>query len=320
MKFTGGYNFKSNDGRPDYSNIDYWAAHPYKKDPADSIPAPLRSNPIDSAVDVFFLHPTTYTTTPPTQKYNADIDDSVLNAKTDYTTILYQASVFNESCRVFAPRYRQANLSMYFHKDTAEAMSAFNLAYADIKTAFQYYLDHFNQGRPIIIASHSQGTTHAKRLLKEFFENKTLYNKLVCAYIIGIAVEKDYFSAIPLCKDSISTGCFISWRTFRTGYIEKKYIRNEKFEAAVVNPLLWTSTNEYAPPTMNKGAVLLKFNKVYPHTNDAVIHGNILWISKPRFPFGFVVKSKNYHAGDINLFYLNIRKNIKDRIGAFWKK
>ena len=30
---------------------------------------------------------------------NADIDDDYLNAKTDYTTILFQASVFNQQCR-----------------------------------------------------------------------------------------------------------------------------------------------------------------------------------------------------------------------------
>ena len=33
------------------------------------------------------------------------------------------------------------------------------------KAAFQYYLEHYNNGRPFIIASHSQGTYHAKRLI-----------------------------------------------------------------------------------------------------------------------------------------------------------
>jgi hypothetical protein len=43
-----------------------------------------------------------------------------------------------------------------------------------VKTAFLYYLQHYNNGRPIIIASHSQGATHGKRLLKEFFDGKEL--------------------------------------------------------------------------------------------------------------------------------------------------
>ena len=32
------YTFKSIDGKPDYSNINYWAAHPWKWDPSDSLP------------------------------------------------------------------------------------------------------------------------------------------------------------------------------------------------------------------------------------------------------------------------------------------
>ena len=49
--------------------------------------------------------------------WNADIDNEELNEKTDNSTILYQASVFNKYCRVFAPRYRQANLQAFFTSD-----------------------------------------------------------------------------------------------------------------------------------------------------------------------------------------------------------
>lgn len=109
-----GYNFTSADGKPDYSNFNYWAAHPWKNDPSDSVPKPLRKNFVkDSMVDVFFLHPTTLT-----DKYdsswNANINDAAINAKTDNSSILYQASVFNEQCRVFAPRYRQAHYRAFF--------------------------------------------------------------------------------------------------------------------------------------------------------------------------------------------------------------
>src|SRR5262245_33968098 len=104
--FRGNYQFKSKNGSPDYSDLKYWAAHPLKWDPSDSVPRPLRGDAVDSTVDVFFIHPTTYTDRK--KGDNADIDDDYLNAKTDYSTILYQASVFNGQCRVFAPRYRQA--------------------------------------------------------------------------------------------------------------------------------------------------------------------------------------------------------------------
>ena len=144
---------------PRYSDINFWAAHPDKYDPSDSIPAPLKPAYIyDSTVDVFFLHPTTFTQKG-AQSWNADLADVNLNVKTDYTTILYQASAFNE-CRVFAPRYRQAHLRAYFVNGT-EAAHAFDIAYEDVKAAFNYYLEHYNNNRPFIIASHSQGTTHA---------------------------------------------------------------------------------------------------------------------------------------------------------------
>ena len=59
--FKSQYQFKSPNGKPDYSDLNYWAAHPWKWDPSDSVPLPLRNEYKDSLADVFFLHPTTYT-------------------------------------------------------------------------------------------------------------------------------------------------------------------------------------------------------------------------------------------------------------------
>ena len=36
------YNFKSSKGVPDYSSLNYWASHPWKTDPADNIPSPIK--------------------------------------------------------------------------------------------------------------------------------------------------------------------------------------------------------------------------------------------------------------------------------------
>jgi hypothetical protein len=319
MKYTQGYHMHCINGIPDYSNLDYWAAHPYKLDLSDSVSKPLRKQVRDSTVDVFFIHPTTYTLEIKDGKDNAAIDDSYINAKTDYSTILYQASVFNGSCRVFAPRYRQANLLMFIEKDSVRKKVAFELAYQDLKVAFIYYLEHYNNQRPFIIAAHSQGSLHAKRLIKEMIEGTPLQNRLVCAYLPGMPVEKNYFNVIKPCEDSLHTGCFVSWRTFRKNYTAELYTGHEKDEISVTNPLTWTTNTSVAPKSLNRGAVLYRFNSVYKHVNDARIHNNILWISKPRFPWGFTYLSKNYHLGDINLFYMNIREDVKRRIGLFWK-
>ena len=154
---------------PDYVDLKYWAAHPEKKDMADSLPAQsnFKDEQATAEVDVFFLHPTTLTKG---GGWNGDLTDEALNKKTDGSTILYQASIFNAAGRVYAPRYRQAHYVCYLTKDTASAKAAFELAYQDLKAAFVYYLENWNKGRPIIIAAHSQGTQHAKRLMKEFFD------------------------------------------------------------------------------------------------------------------------------------------------------
>ncbi len=198
--YKTGYNFKSTDSTPDYSNLNYWAAHPWKWDPSDSVPQPLTKDyRKDSVVDVFFIHPTTFTDFSD-DRWNASIDDSVINSKTDYSSILYQASVFNEECSVFAPRYRQAHLKAFYNDDKEKDSIAFALAYRDVKNSFKYYLEHFNNGHPIIIASHSQGTLHAGKILKEFFEGSLLKNRLVCAYIIGMPFQKIIFLNYSLAK------------------------------------------------------------------------------------------------------------------------
>lgn len=313
------YNFKSATKIPDFSNLNYWASHPWKIDAADNVPSSIQNKIQDSLVDVFFIHPTTYIDPSMTLGWNADIDNETLNKKTDNSTILYQASVFNEHCRIFAPRYRQANLKAFYASDKSVADKAFDLAYEDVKAAFEYYLKYYNNGRPIIIASHSQGTLHAARLLKEFFEGKPLQKRLVCAYIIGLPVFQNYFSVLKPCTDSTATGCFISWRTFKEGYVPA-FVQKEKEIAYVTNPLTWTLNENLAPSILNKGGILRDFNKVIPGVVHAQIHGNVLWVNKPKFFGNIFLTIKNYHIADYNLFYMNIRENIATRIRSFLLK
>ena len=157
--------YQDTTAEPDYTNLNHWAAHPDKWDVSDTIPLSLKNEKRDTTADVFFIHPTTFLKNKKhPKKWNADIHDAELNAKTDYSTILYQASVFNGSCRVFAPRYRQAHIASFFSDDTMNARKALTNAYEDIRKAFQHYLKYEHKGRPIIIAAHSQGTMLALHL------------------------------------------------------------------------------------------------------------------------------------------------------------
>ena len=323
QKFVSNYSFKSVDGKPDYTNLDYWAAHPYKHDPSDSVPKAFQKNyHPDTTVDVFFIYPTTYTDPLKSSGWNAPIDSALLNAKTDYSTILYQASIFNEAGRVFSPRYRQANYGSYFpvtKEDSILALASFEEAYQDIKKAFEYYLQHWNNGRPIIIASHSQGTTHAKRLLKEFFENKPLQNKLVVAYIVGIPVTENFFTSLKPCVSPDQTGCFCTWRTFKEGY-ESEAIKKETQKIIVTNPITWDVNKPNSDRLLNRGSVLLNFNKITRNAADANIHNGILWTHKPKFFGNIFFTNKNYHVADYNLYYINVRENVRFRVNTFLKK
>ena len=197
---------------PDYSVITYWASHPSIHDRGDSIPKPLRKvYAYDSTVDVFFIHPTTYIRKENGQM-NADLNSEVVNNRTDHRTILNQASAFNEY-RLFAPRYRQVNYSAYMNIFGGN-QPIFDTAYADVKNAFQYYLRHWNRGRPFFIASHSQGTQHAVRLIKELIEGTDLEKKLITAYIIGTPPIKTGKLKIHVCNVSTKTGCYVAWNTF----------------------------------------------------------------------------------------------------------
>lgn len=315
--FKSQYGFRTESGVPNYGNLDYWAAHPDKLDPSDSIPMSLKTESSDTLVDIFFLHPTIYTMKKKQWGMNAPVDDDFLNAKTDYTSILYQASIFNQHSKIYAPRFREAHISAYFTKDTAAAMEAFELAYSDVKKSFEYYLKHFNNGRPVIIASHSQGSTHALRLLKEFFENKPLQEKLVVAYVAGMRIPEDYFVSLKSCTQPSQTGCYCGWRTLKKGYLPS-YVKPENGASVVVNPLTWKTDGEYAPRKLNKGSVLYNFNKIVPATTDALVSHGVVWVRKPRFPWSFLFFTKNYHAGDFNLYYMNVRQNSKLRIESYF--
>lgn len=298
----------------DYSNLDLWAAHFDKIDSSDYTPEGDLVQKI-GLCDIFFLHPTTYTGDKNQDQWNAPVDDVTLNQKTDRGSIKFQASVFNLAGRVFAPRYRQAHLEAFFTKDKVSAQKALDFAFEDIKSAFDYYLTHYHQNRPIIIAGHSQGTKHAAKLLEMYFDNKPLKRYLVAAYLIGMPIQKNQFIEISPCVDSTAVGCFVSWRTFKRGFeMPKKYALEN---ISVTNPLSWTTTPTYMAANNNQGTLLFDFHKILPHHMDAQIDGEVLWSNKPKFRGSFFLWTKNYHVADFNFYYFNIRNNALSRAKKF---
>ncbi len=303
----------------DYSRLALWAAHPAKIDKADLMPEGDTVLCDEMKADVFFIHPTTYSGTKRWQKsWNAPIDNTWLNDKTDSGTIQFQASAFNHAGRVFAPRYRQAHLEVYYTRDSSSALRALDEAYADVRNAFIHFLTYESKGRPILIAAHSQGTNHALRLLDDFFTDPSMKKRLVAAYLIGMPVKNDRFVHIPPCVDSAQTGCFVSWRTFKRGYElpQALCIGN----VCVTNPLTWEILPLQQPKELNKGSLLWDFNQIHPHLVDAQVYKDILWASKPKFFGSLFLTTNNYHIADINFYYLSIRENAEHRVRTFLQK
>lgn len=302
---------------PDYSNNSNWAALPTKTDPADRTPSPELQDLQDSSqVDIFFLHPTLLLAKSD-KSWNASLIDEKLNKTIDESTILFQASAFNGAGKIYAPRYRQAHYRSFTSKDKVSSKQALDLAYEDVRAAFEFYLEHYNQNRPIIIAAHSQGTLHAQRLLLDFFDKKPLKNKLVVAYLVGWPIRKTKFETIPVCETPNQTGCFCSWRSFKYGHTPKGFVLGDSI--AVTNPLTWRTDGIPADKSLNEGMVARKFEEILPQRADAMAINGILWVHKPKFPGSFFFRRKNYHIADYNLFYMNIRKNAQHRVDLFWK-
>ncbi len=302
---------------PDYSNIRNWASHPSIHDMGDSIPKPLRKGySYDSTIDVFFIHPTTYLRKENDQM-NGDVNNEWLNDRTDNRTILNQASAFNEF-RLFAPRYRQANYSAYL-SFLGGYQQVFDTAYADVKKAFQYYLTHWNNGHPFFIASHSQGSQHAVRLIKELIEGTKLETKLVAAYVIGMPPIKSGKLKIPVCNDAAQTGCYIAWNTFTEDF-RRQFNFLGRSELETVNPLTWKTTGAVGTSAMHKGAVVNNFNSVKPQVLSAQIKSDKLVITPDSDSIEIPDRIENLHVLDINLFYVDIRNNLRTRAGAYKKK
>ncbi len=303
----------------DYSDLSLWAAHPDKKDMADMVPdQKLTDNQPDAQVDVFFVHPTTYTKKFIDGLWNAPVDNAELNAKTTSTTIKLQASIFNVAGKVYAPFYRQAHLQSYYPKKSGDnAIPAFALAYQDVEDAFNQFLK-WNDGRPFIIASHSQGTQHAGMLVKKRIDGQDLQKRMVAAYLVGMPIKKDAYSSIPICDDPSDTGCYVSWRTYMKGGGPKKGWRTQD-NITVVNPITWKVDSNYSDLSEHEGVVMFKYDKILPQKTRAKIEGNVLWIKRPKFFGSFLLLNKNFHVADFNMFWMDVRSNVENRVQTYLK-
>jgi len=299
--------------RIDYSKMSNWAAHPLIADASDW------TNPSDSFydVDVFFVQPTIYTQKK-FKSYSASINDKKLRKSIQESTIKNQASVFNGLTNVYSPYYRQMHYDGYFEEDSVkkeQASAAFSVAYSDVLNAFNYFLKHYNNNKPFVLAAHSQGTNHSERLLKEvILINNDLKDRLVMAYLVGMPIQNS-FTALPNCQNPNQTKCFVSWRTFNASF--NPPIHGDTIVCS--NPITFNNSNNWTTSSAHKG-ILFKSGKLkLKNAVSAKASNGCLSIKINKWPHKWIYNWDDYHAADYNLFWNNIRDNLGIRLEIYNK-
>ena len=300
---------------PDYSRDDHWAALPKRKDGADQVPEGFTDGQASAEVDVFFIHPTTFMRRD--SAWNAALDDVSINENTDERVLPNQASAFNASGRIYAPRYRQAHLKSYWNLKEG-GRQAIQLAYKDVRAAFMYYMEHYNEGRPFILASHSQGSTHAIWLTEEFIDEKPLQEQLIAAYLVGMPVPPDTFETLKPCSTAGECGCFQSWNTYGNHHKPKNYWFYQG--SVVTNPITWTLEDGFSPREAHKGILYYDYRLKYQQTLQVGIHDGLLWMKRPKVWFRYFLKNRSWHPADYNLFWLNVRENVTLQVSNYLKQ
>ncbi len=305
---TQKFSDKNSPSKPNYELESSWAVLPSKhpKEFAKYLPS---ENTILKA-DVFYIYPT-LNTSKKDERWNVAITDKDQNDKVLNTAVLYQASAFATSGQMYVPFYRQAHYRSFNKKHKKGGDKALSLAYEDVKNAFQVYLKKYNNDRPIVIAGHSQGSRHAIKLLKDFFDEKPLRNRLIAAYIPGMRVAPNEFKTIKAMNSPEETGGFVSWNTFKKGSLPKN---KDWYKGSVTtNPITW-DTSKTTTLNQHKGFLYSNGN-LYCQALKIEITNGLVWSTNPKFPLRFFMSFlKNYHAGDINLFWLDIKKNSEFRV------
>jgi len=301
---------------PDYSNPQNWAALPGREDNADFTPEGVSDGQAEAAVDVFFVHPTTFLSS---TGWNAPMGDEASGKWVDDAVMRGQASVFNGSARVYAPRYRQAQIYAFFALEDG-GNEALELAYTDIEAAFEHYLAEYNNGRPFIVAGHSQGALLVRWLLERRISGTPLRERMVAAYPVGypmaIAELAKSIPDIPVCEAATRTGCLATWNSIGDGYRPFQPTQG----LVCVNPLTWTADDAYGAFEDNKGALSVAAKTLIPGAADGRCENGMLYVSQIRTRVYDNLPNMgkgNHHLIDYALYWSNIRTNVAERVAAF---
>lgn len=317
-----------------YAKPDMWIARPGmgETDPALWLPEGAEEPGEKLNAAVFFVHPTSYLQK---ESWNAPLDHAESRNRA-LTYVKGMASAFNVAAELWAPRYRQATFGAFLTEEP-EGKMAVDAAYDDVLRAFDYFLEGIDEGQPIVLAGHSQGSLHLMRLLKDRVAGKPLAGRIAAAYVVGwpISLEHDLPEmGLPACATPAQSGCVMSWSTFaepaeppeaKSGYPAGLALDGgNRFDAAPLctNPLTG-GVGGSAPADANLGTLVpsgdLLAGSLQPDLVPARCdERGLLLIGEPPEMGPYVLPGNNYHVYDIPLFWANLRADVTRRIEA-WK-
>lgn len=200
-------------GRDDYCNVDLTTT--VISSDGSMTMEPWAPDP-DPKIDCFYVYPTVSND----KSGNSDM----IPGPGEINVVKAQFARFGEDCRLYAPLYRQVTLTALRARmsgdDTVKGDR--DLAYEDVKAAWNYYLEHDNQGRGVVLIGHSQGSSILMALISNEIDGKPAQQKLVSAILGGSRLPVPQgklvggaFQHIPLCTAPQETGCVIAYASFR---------------------------------------------------------------------------------------------------------
>ena len=302
----------------DYSRKSRWAFLPKKK----NLPKP---------VDVFFVYPTIYAHPFRSKRHHMGMVNPIYKWLAQGISA-WQGQLFARHCNFYVPFYRQLGTES-FKMPIEEVLEAEKMPYEDVRDAFFYYLKHYNNGRPFILAGHSQGSALLLNLMQREFTDLSIQNKLIAAYLIGFSVTKQdlaQFAHLRVCQTESDIGTIISYNTTARGVPLMRFLLPD---SVCVNPLSWTTSGDYADKSLNEGAVLFHFSN---RLRFEVKHYTGAYIDKQRgvlviddeaayrlykarwFLKKFLMNRGSLHMLDIALFFKNLETNVQKRIQSYF--
>ena len=240
-----------------------------------------------------------------------------------------ERGLYENSLTLYAPYYSQATFPVYSLPQD-EAQKYMDIAYKDVSDAFRYYIDNSDKNRPIVLAGFSQGSEMVLRLLKEYFSDEALQDRLVAAYCIGWRITQEDIDACPWLKPAQSaddTGVIVSFNS-EAADVTESMIVPQNVKTFSINPLNWKTDGTIADKSQNLGACFTdydgKITKEIKAFSGAYIdptRGTLKVTdvdpedySNSLFPDGV------YHLYDYQFFFRNIQENVNIRTAAFFKQ